>query len=366
MKESVSNKLKKRMEETGADAVIVTPSSNMEYLIGDRMMADERFSALVIPVKGEPFIFANQLYRQGIFTWNIKHQIFWKDGEDVFERFAEFVKERIGVPGALGVEKNMPAGFLMALEKVFPVTRFLNNERILGELRKIKKKKEIYCMREACRRCSEALREVLGQTRAWIGRTEGEFSDALCRAMEKREISQAGALVCAGENAAMPHYTGRDGIIHANEGLLVDFGGRYHGYWSDMSRTFFFSSEESQDTEFLHAYETVLQAVKQGVSAAKPGKRMEEVDRACRNVIQNAGYGEFFVHRTGHGIGLDNHEEPCAVQGEKSIVEEGMTFSVEPGIYIPGKFGIRIEEQVLISSRGAECLHDFTRKLIIF
>lgn len=366
MKESVNSKLKEQMKQTGVEAVIVTPSSNMEYLVGDSLMADERFSAFVFLVREDPFVFANQLYQQEILTWSVKDQVFWKDGENCFEKFRNSLKERIGYPKKVGVEKNMPAGFLLALEKAFPETSFINNETILGSLRKIKDDIEISCMKEACRRCAEALRETVESARKWIGKTEGEFADALCKAMEKRGISQAGALVCAGKNAAMPHYTGREGVIRAGEGLLIDFGGRYRGYWSDMSRTLFFSGEEDQNAEFLWAYGTVLQAVKQGIRTAIPGRRMEEVDRACRTVIQNAGYGEYFTHRTGHGIGLDNHEEPCAVQGEKSIIEEGMTFSVGPGIYIPDKFGIRIEEQVLITYRGAECMHDFTRDLLVF
>lgn len=366
MNGSAVKKLKKRMEEEGVEAVLVTPSSNMEYLMGSRIMADERFGACVFFAEREPFAFVNSLYRQEAEKWGIQDCVFWSDGEDPYRRLAELFEERGQAPARMAVENGMPAGWLLRLEKEFPAAQFTGNDRVTGALRRIKDDKERERMKEACRRCTEALRETVSQGRAWIGKTEGEFAQHLCREMEKRGISQAGALVCTGANASFPHYMGKDGVIRENMGLLVDFGGRYEGYWSDMSRTFYFSGKEGADGEFCRAYETVLRAVERAAESAEEGKRMEEVDAVCRNVIQNAGYGEYFPHRTGHGIGLDNHEEPCAVQGEKSRIEEGMAFSIEPGIYIPGKFGIRIEEQVLIENHRAKCLHGFTRELIVF
>lgn len=366
MKKSVNERVKEAMKEQGVDLLLITPSSDMVYLLGKCMMSDERLNVYVVPAEGRDFLFVNDVYGQEVAGWGIPETevVTWKDGENAVSLLLEQLEKKRLPYGKIGIGASMPAGFLVPLQEAFARTRFVLHREILGRMRRYKNEQEQSLMEEACSRCTEALKAVMKAGSGWIGKTEGAFADALCREMEQRGISEAGALVCAGAHAAVPHYTGKDGIISADACLLVDFGGKYRGYCSDMSRTFYFyggCGENDKRREFEAVYGIVLAALEAGQGAAVLGGRMEDVDNAARRVIAEAGYGEYFTHRTGHGIGIDTHEEPCAASGDKSVIEPGLAFSVEPGIYLPGKFGIRIEDQIFMTVNGAKVLHDYPR-----
>ena len=359
-------RVKAAMVQEGIDCMIITPSSDLVYLLGQEIMADERFNACILCARGQSFVIANTVYEQEVRFWGIEDIVYWKDGENPWLILSGALSDRGIVAAVIGVEPSMPSRFLLPLAEESAQVRFVLNSRIMDFQRRFKDETEQNAMREACFRCKEALVEVIKEGRAWIGRTEEEFSSRLCKEMAVRGIKRPGALVCAGANSAIPHYLGNQGVILEGSCLLVDFGGSYEGYCSDMSRTFYFSGPEGEDrAEFEAIYQIVLGALYDGHRAAQLGTRMEEIDRAARGFIEKHGYGRYFVHRTGHGIGIDTHEEPCAAEGEISVIQPGMCFSIEPGIYLPGKFGIRIEDQVLMLEDGQEILHDFQRELMI-
>jgi Xaa-Pro dipeptidase len=221
---------------------------------------------------------------------------------------------------------------------------------VMDVLRQFKTADEIAQMRAAVKVSEKALGEVLAEVRP--GMTEREVATMLSRAQ-----SQAGGeeipflpIVLAGGRAALPHGGPTDRVIQSGEVLLLDFGTRQGGYVSDITRTF-------------AVYEAVRAANEAGRQAARPGVTCQEVDRAARKVIEEAGFGEYFIHRTGHGIGLDGHERPYIVEGNEVVLEPGMTFTVEPGIYIAGEIGVRIEDDVVITEDGCESLSTFDRKL---
>ncbi|HSM45460.1 MAG TPA: M24 family metallopeptidase, partial [Acidimicrobiia bacterium] len=168
-------------------------------------------------------------------------------------------------------------------------------------------------------------------------------------------------IVASGPNGASPHHHGGDRVIEEGDVVVCDFGGRLGGYFSDSTRTFVADAPTAEQVD-VHA--TVLAANQAGREAVGPGVPCEKVDRAARQVIEDAGYGEFFIHRTGHGIGLEVHEHPYIVEGNDLPLELGMTFSIEPGIYLPGSFGVRIEDIVVCTSEGVEVLNQSDRGMV--
>lgn len=351
------------MEENGIDCLWQTPSVNLTYLTGHSLMQDERLNLYILTAKGKKLAFANEVYKTEVEEWDVDEKCYWKDGESPWEGLRAFWARQGLEASRIMVDGGMPARFSFPLQRALPGVELVLADRWYTLLRRCKDEKEREAMRTACRICAGALERVMERGRELIGLTEGQFRDLLCKEMKSEGIENAGALVCVGENAALPHYTGDGGIIADGKCLMVDFGGTWNGYWSDMTRTFHFGRPSE---EFVRAYETVRGALLAGHAAAYPGAVMEEVDGAVRSYIEERGYGAYFTHRTGHGIGLDCHEQPCAARGDRTRIRPGMAFSIEPGVYLPGRFGIRIEDQALITEDGVEILHSFPRELRIF
>jgi Xaa-Pro dipeptidase len=194
----------------------------------------------------------------------------------------------------------------------------------------------------------------------WIGKTESEFFQELGAELNRLEVKSFGASIQAGANAAIPHYSTGNTVIEPGKCLLVDFWGRYKGYFTDCTRTFFFGTPE---TDFEKIYAIVLEAHLAAEMQTKPGVTLGEVDMAARRIIEKHGYGEYFTHRLGHGLGIDVHEGASVNKGVNVPVEPGMVFSIEPGIYLPGRYGVRIENLVAIGEKGPEVLHAYPREL---
>jgi Xaa-Pro dipeptidase len=211
---------------------------------------------------------------------------------------------------------------------------------VIEEARLTKDKAELAAMRKACRMTLEVMASVPRIART--GMTELELA---------RKIG--GGIVQFGENAAVPHGGPSDRKLRKGDVILVDTGHTADGYWSDLTRTFFFGRKTR---DFKEVYEVVERAQKAGIKAVKPGATCQSVDRAARKVIEDAGYGDYFIHRTGHGLGLDIHERPYLVKGNRTRLRPGMTVTIEPGIYLPGRFGVRIEDDVVVTKTGRRVL----------
>jgi Xaa-Pro dipeptidase len=375
-----TEKVRKAMSEKGIDVFLAGPSSNLFYLTGIEIPGDERLFLLILPQKSEPFILANLLYKEQIKTLTVNEDVFWKDGEDPFKLLkTEIEKRNINVKAA-AFEARLPALFSLPLLQAFPGARFVLGSSLVDPLRRIKDAGELDCIRKACRESDRALTALIDRGSYWIGKTETEFHNALSEEFSRGGLSAFGASVQAGSNAAIPHYNTGNAVI--KEGcLLVDFWGRYEGYYTDCSRTFCFGRPEPAaepagrgreqqfasppDAEFEKIHAIVLEAQLAAEAKARPGNTLNDVDKAARSVIEKYGYGEYFNHRTGHGVGIDVHEGTSVNTGEYAPVEPGMVFSIEPGIYLPGRFGVRIENLVAIGETCPEILHNYPRKLQI-
>jgi len=354
-------KVRQNMKEEGQDILFLTPSSYMKYMTGYSIRGDERFLTWILPREGPVLAVGNALYQQQMADIPADRFCFWNDGEDPYKLTATVLGEE-GIKVENGaVDPNMPARFSMRLQDVLPQCHMRDGSVLMDSLRLYKDETERKLMAEGCKRADQALRHTIGNGTEWLGRTEEEFLAKLVYEMTKLGIQNGAACVCVGENAAEPHHCPGKSRIEKGKSLLVDFGGDYENYNTDMTRNFYFGTP---DMEYQLVYQILLEALELGKKTARVGNRLEDVDRAVRGYIGGRGYGEYFTHRTGHGIGIDCHEGPSVQEGEKTMISPGMTFSIEPGIYIPEKFGIRIEDQMIVTEEGTRALHSYPLKLV--
>ena len=345
-----------------ADAIVLFPSRNLQYLAGHYEEPGERHTLLFVPRDGEPTFLVPELSAAQIdaATW-VSDVRSWADADDPREAVREIVTERDLTDGHLLVDDTMHARFTHDLRAVCPDASFGLASELLGSLRVRKDETEI----DALRRAGRAADAVIDDLREWGSDVIGTTETALARHVADRLADHGGrgvsfeTIVGSGPNGAMPHHTHGDREIRPGDPVVLDFGTRVDGYPSDQTRTLVFDGEPSD--RFREVHEIVREAQAAAVAAVEPGVTAGAVDRAAREVIEAAGYGEQFVHRTGHGVGLDVHEEPFVVRGSDRRVEPGMVFSVEPGIYCPDEFGVRIEDLVVVTEDGCERLNETDR-----
>jgi len=353
-------RVKEGMARAGIDAFFVSPSSNLFYLSGYAPGPDERLFLLVLPVKGAPFLLANLLYKEQTKIIPIEDQVYWKDGEDPFGLLkAEIEKRNISL-NKIALEPQLPALFSLPLSKTFPSAGFELGSSIIDPLRQYKDETELDLIRKACKESDRALGVLIDKGDYWLGKTESAFLGELSAEIGRNGVYDLAASIQAGPNAAIPHYATGRAVIEKGKCLLCDFWGRFQGYYTDCTRTFHFGKPTA---EFEKIYGIVLEAHMAAEAKALPGNLLEDVDMAARSVISKRGYGEYFTHRTGHGLGIDVHEGDSVNTGVKVPIKPGMVFSIEPGIYIPGRFGARIENLVAIRETGPEILHNYPREL---
>ena len=344
------------MGERGIDVLLLSVGADLPYFTGYRAMPLERLTMLVLPSAGPATLVVPGLEaprvvpRPGAFTVRP-----WGETEDP----TELVAGLCGSPRRVGVGDSTWSVFLLALQQRLPGAAFLPASTLTGELRMRKGPEEI----ELLRRAGAAADRVVDRLdrHPFGGKAERRLSaEIAAMVVEEGHEASTFSIVAAGPNSASPHHEAGDRVIGDGDAVVVDFGGRLAGYCSDTTRTFFVGEPPAR---FLDAFAAVRAAQQAGVAAVAPGVPAEEVDRAARRVVSEAGYGSLFVHRTGHGIGLEEHEPPYLVEGNSAPLEEGMAFSVEPGVYLPGEFGIRIEDVVVVTGGGAEPLNQSSRGL---
>ena len=338
----------------GIDALLVSPGSDLRYLLGAGGSSFERLTCLVLPAAAsaaEPALVVPKLEHPGyagVPTDELGvHVATWVDGEDPYRLVADLLK----APKSVAVTDMMPALHTLGLRDALPDARQSLAGPVLRELRMRKDAGEI----EALRKAGAAIDRVHARMAEWLrpGRTEEEVGADIAAAIvaEGHALAEF-VIVGSGPNGASPHHGVSDRVIEQGDVVVIDIGGPVpEGYNSDSTRTYSVGTPGFDDVVATYA---VLQAAQQAaVEAAKPGVTAEAVDAAARDVIADAGFGEYFVHRTGHGIGLDVHEDPYIVSGNDLVLEVGMAFSIEPGIYLPGRWGARIEDIVVVGEEGA-------------
>lgn len=347
-----------RLRRAAVDALLVSVGADLPYLIGYEAMPLERLTMLVLPSDGVPTLLVPALEaprvddRQGAFVIRA-----WGETEDPVALTADLVGQRSSVL----VGDQTWSVFLLALQERLRVAHFAPATPFMADLRMRKDPAEIECLRAAGAAVDRVV-AGLGDLR-FEGRAEREVAGDIAERVvaEGHDVSTF-TIVASGHNAASPHHeTGRR-VIEAGDSIVLDFGGRYRGYHSDTTRTLHVG-EPSVD--FAAAYTVLEQAQTAAREAVRPGVPAQEVDRVARRVIDDAGHGDRFIHRTGHGIGLEVHEHPYLVEGNETPLEEGMTFSIEPGIYEPGVYGMRIEDIVVCTADGIDELNRSPRGLLL-
>ncbi len=346
------------MAEDGIDALLLSVGADLPYFTGYEAMASERLTMAVLPAAGLGALVVPRLEAPRVET---RPDVFevrpWDETDDP----VGVVADLLGGPGRFAVGDHTWAVFLMRLQAALPGASFVPASELTGELRITKDDDEIEALAAAgaaADRVAARLRDV-----TFAGRTEHDLSQEIqAMIVAEGHESSWGAIVASGPNAASPHHEPGARVIEPGDCVVVDFGGRHRGYYSDTTRTFHVGEPSG---EFAAAYDVLRAAQEAGVAAVGPGVAAQDVDRAARAVIVGAGYGEYFVHRTGHGIGLEVHEHPYLVEGNTSTLEPGMAFSVEPGIYVPGEWGMRIEDIVVVAAGGARRLNESSRDLAV-
>ncbi|MFF7157741.1 M24 family metallopeptidase [Streptomyces sp. NPDC008139] len=350
-------------ETAGVQALLVAPGADLRYLTGYQALPLERLTCLVVPVEGEPFLVVPRLEKpaaQASPAGGLGIEIVGFDETD--DAYALIARRLPAAVARFAVDNHMWAEKLLAFRAALPDAEAVLAGDVLAELRMRKTPAEI----AALRRAGAAIDRVHRRIGEWLvpGRTEREvakdIADAIIEAGHERVDF---VIVGSGPNGASPHHEVSDRVIRAGDPVVIDIGGTTaDGYCSDSTRTY---AVGEPPAAFRELYDVLLRAQTAQTAAVRPGVTAEELDAVGRDIITDAGYGDHFIHRTGHGIGLDTHEEPYIVAGSKRPLEPGMAFSVEPGIYLPDTFGARIEDIAVCTESGGERLNLTGRDLVV-
>jgi len=347
-------RLAEQASRSGADVILIAPGPDLEYFIGHSIGSHERLTTLVVPAAGPVRLLVPTLERPGwagapVESLDITIST-WTDGQDPYAALAALLP-----PGAkvLAVDYHMPAVHALNARAMVPGSELTLAGEAIAQLRMRKGAAEV----DALGAAGAAIDRVQRRIGEWLraGRTENEVAADIGAAIVAEGHARPDfVIVGSGPNGASPHHEASDRVINPGDVVVIDIGGPMpSGYFSDCTRTYVVSSDGAElPAKVREVYEIVREAQAAGVAAVRPGASAESIDEAARSVIDKAGFGEYFITRTGHGIGLEVHEHPYMVAGNSIALEPGMAFSVEPGIYLPGEFGVRIEDIVVVGDDG--------------
>jgi Xaa-Pro dipeptidase len=353
------------LKKHGLAGFALNPGPSLKYLTGLDFHLMERPTVLILTSGGESVLILPALEKAKLGEESPAfHAITYGDDPGLWQAAFDQAGERLGLDrGMIGVEAGrMRFLELRYLEKTLAGCEFVDGESVLSALRIKKEPDEIVKMRRAAEIAQNAILEMFKTLKE--GMSEKQIANELIIQLLRSGSDDTlpfSPIVSIGENSANPHAVPTDKALHQGELLLVDWGASYQGYFSDITRTFTFGEVSP---ELRKIGEIVFEANRAGKNAGKAGLVAGTVDHAARSVITGAGYGEFFIHRTGHGLGLEAHEPPYIYAGNEFILTPGMTFTIEPGIYLPGKGGVRIEDDVLVTESGLEDLTNLPRQVL--
>lgn len=356
--------ISERLDKFGVDALVLNPGPSLVYFTGLQFHLMER-PVVAILSKSTPIMILPELEMQKIskLTYKIHSFPYGEDPVEWVNAFKAAASEVFVSKKKIGIEPHclrlLEYGFVKSL---FQGCEFINAEELISSFRICKDDTEISLMKKAVQIAQDALRQTLPFIREGVSEKEiaAELTVQLLRCGSDPELAFS-PIVSGGLNSANPHATPGDRKIISGDLLVIDWGATCHGYISDLTRTFAIGTV---DAEYQKIHKIVQDANQAGRDAAKPGEPCWKMDQAAREVIVKAGYGEFFTHRTGHGIGMEGHEEPYIRQGNDQILQPGMAFTIEPGIYLPGRNGVRIEDDMVVTPNGCESMSNFPRQLI--
>ena len=347
------------MEESGIEAMLLSLGADLPWLTGYQAMPLERLTVLVVPADADAVLLVPELEAPRVDPDPAVFEVRpWAEGEDPVAAAARIVGSR----RRLAVSDRMWSTFLLALQEALPSREWGTSSRVTGPLRAVKDREEVEALAAASAGADRVAAALLGGEVALVGRSERQVSEDLGRRLIAEGHDRVDfAIVGSGPNSASPHHEPGTRVIGPGEAVVCDFGGTMAGYCSDITRTVFTGDPSP---EMVELYALLQEAQAAAVAAATVGTPCEEVDRVARERIAAGGYGAAFIHRTGHGIGMEGHEDPYIVAGNAQPLVAGHAFSVEPGIYLAGRYGARIEDIVVATDAGPRPLnlasHDLT------
>ncbi|MEU9097588.1 aminopeptidase P family protein [Streptomyces sp. NPDC048361] len=347
--------------DAGLAGLLVAPGPDLVHLTGYQPTATtERLTVLVLAAGQDPVLVVPTLeapdaaHAAGADALTLRE---WTDGKDPYTVTAPL----LDAGGRFGVSDNAWAMHLLGFQKELPGTSYVSLTEALPMLRAVKDEHELARLEAAGAAADAAYEEIV--TVRFAGRLETEVAADLAALLIKYGHAQVDfTVVGSGPNGAKPHHEAGDRTIGHGDMVVLDFGGLKHGYGSDTTRTVHVGEPTAEEQ---HVHDVVRAAQEAGFAAVRPGAACQDVDRAARAVIAEAGYGEYFIHRTGHGIGVTTHEPPYMIEGEERPLVPGMCFSIEPGIYLPGRFGVRIEDIVTVTEDGGRRFNNTDRAMAV-
>ena len=351
------------MDQGEIDALVLTLGADMPWLCGYEAMPLERITALVVPRGYKPILVVPKLEAPRVRHFEDSFDLRpWSESENPFHIIAEL----LGKASSVAVSEKTWASWLINLENELGSVEFSLSADVIGAIRAKKDPLEIEVLTRAANAADEVANQIIGGEVALLARTERQVSARISELLIEAGHKWVNfAIVGSGPNSSSPHHEPTDRVIAENESVVCDFGGTYQigdepGYCSDTTRTFFTGEV---DPDFADLYKVLQLAQAEACKSATVGSTLAGVDEVARSIIREAGYGSYFVHRLGHGIGLEEHELPYLAENSTGILEAGHAFSVEPGIYIPNRFGARIEDIVVADFGGPRVLNQSSRQI---
>lgn len=350
------NNVLREMADKNIPQMLVSDSAAIFYLTGKWIYPGERMLALYLSLEGNHKLFINELFP---ISEDLGVEIIrFNDIQDAVKIVAQYVNKQ----QAMGIDKKWPSGFLLRLIEQQGGSKFVNSSFIVDRIRMCKDLQEIALMKEASRVNDLAMDSMINLIPQKY--PEKKMSQMLLNVYENLGAQgySFAPIVAYGANGADPHHKIDSSLVKEGDSIIIDIGCKKDSYCSDMTRTVFYKYASNLATK---VYNIVLEANKSAIAMIKPGVRFCDIDAAARNHIEAAGYGKYFTHRTGHSIGLETHDFGDVSAVNTDQIKPGMIFSIEPGVYLPGEFGVRIEDLVLVTENGCEVLNKYNKELMI-
>jgi Xaa-Pro aminopeptidase len=352
------NRVRSRLDELDVDVLLLSTGADLPWLTGYAALETERLTMLVVPRERDATLVVPRLEAARVREQPEAFSIApWDEIDDPIA----IVAERAGAAATAAIGDHTWSRFLLDLQRALPSTSFRKASEVTAPLRMVKDATEVDALRAAAHAVDSIVADMRG--RPFGGRTEADVHRELVQRMLDAGHEHANfAIVGSGPNGASPHHEAGSRVIETGDVVVCDFGGSMHNYCSDITRLFVVGDPSREVGE---TYELLVGAQEQAVRSATVGTPCEEVDATARRIIADAGFGDRFIHRTGHGIGVETHEDPYIVRGNTAPLVPGNAFSVEPGIYLPGRFGLRLEDIVVATDDGPHRLNEAPRDIAV-
>lgn len=361
MRKKYLDRLTEILKKNHIDAILIAPSEEMEFIMGHKTHFCERFQALIIKNDGNYFYICNLLTKdeiQDVLGPDVK-VYGWFDGDIFTDTVKKAFEEQELIGKTIAVNSTERAFIILQIMEAVDV-KFINGKLFLEDMRIIKDQEELDNLRMAAKITDESYEELLKFIKPGI--KEADIARKMNEIFKEKGADEGFTMVCSGANSSYPHYNDDQRVIQEKDIIVLDWGCKYNNMCADMSRTVFVGGITEEER---HVYEIVRKSQEAGEKAAVKGAYIPDVDKASRNIIEESGYGKYFFTRLGHGIGYSVHEAPDIKASNKRNLEEGMVFSIEPGIYMAGKFGIRIENIIAVTNDGNEVLNKASKEIMI-